>query len=327
MSRITTGNVRLDTQPLRIAAPLQEALENIRPAAEAKHIAITLDMDPLVGMVKVDASRLQQVFWNLLSNAVKFTEKGGQIGVTLRQDHGATRTTITNTGIGIAPEFLPHVFDLFRQADGEYTRQYSGLGLGLAISKQLVDLHGGAITAASDGVGCGATFTVSMPLYVPTSREIADDCSHAHSADAASPGLVVEESDGALYGLDVLVVDDEADALELFRLLLENAGATVRTVAGGREAIREFDTCPPDVLVTDLGLPGMDGYDVLRQVRARPQQDGRCVPAVAVTAYARMYDHTKSLAAGFNAHIAKPIEPTTFVAALIAVVKQSRPSI
>ena len=166
ISRITTGNVRLDTHPLRMADPLQDALENIRPAAEAKHITIELDIDPLAGVVNADAARLQQVFWNLLANAVKFSLDGGRVSVTLEQDQGAIRTTISNSGIGIAPAFLPYVFDMFRQADGGFTRQYGGLGLGLAITKQLVDLHGGTITAASDGPGCGATFTVVVPQYL-----------------------------------------------------------------------------------------------------------------------------------------------------------------
>ncbi len=326
ISRITTGNVRLDTQPLRMADPLQDALENIRPAAEAKHITIELDIDPLAGVVNADAARLQQVFWNLLTNAVKFSLDGGRVSVTLEQGQGAIRTTISNSGIGIAPAFLPYVFDMFRQADGGFTRQYGGLGLGLAITRQLVDLHGGTITAASDGPGCGATFTVVVPEYLSSSRRLTDQPRRTGSPLVA-PLRTADESGAALQGLDILVVDDETDALELFRSLLESAGATVRTVPGGREALTAFDRRRPDLLVTDLGLPGMDGYDVLRQVRARPQDDGRDVPAVAVTAYARMYDRTKSLAAGFNAHIAKPIDPTTFVGVLIAVVKHSRPSV
>jgi signal transduction histidine kinase/DNA-binding response OmpR family regulator len=317
LSRITTGKMRLDTAPLPIAVPLQEAVDSVRPAAEAKQIALQLNIDPPAGVVKADAARLQQVFWNLLSNAVKFTPEGGVVSVTVGQDDVNLRIVISDTGVGIAPAFLPCVFDLFRQADAGFSRQHGGLGLGLALCKQLVELHGGTISAASAGPGSGATFTVLLPQSAPLPR-----CQHrrADVAHTASIATAMAKSD-LLHGLDILVVDDQADALELVRQLLESAGATVRTVAGGHDALREFDTRRPDLLVTDLGLPGMDGYDVLRQVRARQGKYGGFVPAVAVTAYARQDDRAKSLAAGFNAHIAKPIDPATFVSALIAAVK------
>jgi signal transduction histidine kinase/DNA-binding response OmpR family regulator len=319
LSRITTGKMRLDTAPLPIAVPLQEAVDSVRPAAEAKQIALQLKIDPSAGVVKADAARLQQVFWNLLSNAVKFTPEGGAVSVTVDQDDGRIRTVISDTGVGIAPAFLPCVFDLFRQADGGFSRQHGGLGLGLALCKQLVELHGGTISAVSAGPGSGAAFTVLLPQSAPLLRSEhrrADEVAHTPATGNPIPKSAL------LQGCDVLVVDDQTDALELVRQLLESAGATVRTVVGGRDALREFDTRPPDLLVTDLGLPGMDGYDVLRQVRARQAKYGGFVPAVAVTAYARQDDRAKSLAAGFNAHIAKPIDPETFVSALIAAVKQ-----
>ena len=310
ISRITTGKVRLNTEALPLARPLQEAVESVKPAAAAKRITLELDIDPFAGTVNADATRLQQVFWNLLSNAVKFTEEGGRVTVTLGQDDGALKATVRDTGIGITPEFLPHVFDLFRQADGRFSRQHGGLGLGLAICKQLVELHGGTISAASHGPGRGATFTVLLPRLAlaagdVTSADVRDDAMRPASLD----------------GVDVLVVDDDEDALELFRQVLENAGAVVRTVGTGREALEEFDRRPPELLVTDLGLPGMDGYDLVRQVRTRPPARGGVVPAVAVTAYARMDDRAKSVAAGFNGHLAKPIDPETLISSLIAAAK------
>ena len=310
ISRITTGKVRLNTEALPLARPLQEAVESVKPAAAAKRIALELDIDPFAGTVNADATRLQQVFWNLLSNAVKFTEEGGRVRITLEQGDGALKATVRDSGIGIAPEFLPHVFDLFRQADGRFSRQHGGLGLGLAICKQLVELHGGTISAASNGPGCGATFTVLLPRHAPAAEDVTRD---AAGDDARQPA--------SLQGLDVLVVDDEEDALELFRQVLENAGAVVRTVRTGREALEEFDRHPPELLVTDLGLPGMDGYDLVRQVRTRPSARGGVVPAVAVTAYARMDDRAKSVAAGFNGHLSKPIDPETLISSLLAAAK------
>ena len=324
VSRITTGKMRLDISSIPIAVPLREAIDSVRPAAEAKHIALELALDFATGVVKGDPARLQQVFWNLLSNAVKFTPDGGTVRVTVGQDDGKLRTVISDNGAGIPPGFLPRVFDRFRQADGGFSRQHGGLGLGLALCKQLVELHGGTIAAASDGHGLGAAFTVLLPQDEPRFAK-SRTRSRSDGAFAASKHPIVTPT-LPLHDVDVLVVDDEPDALALVRQILESAGAIVRTVVSGVEALKEFDTHPPDVLVTDLGLPGMDGYGVLRHVRARGPQCGGIVPVIAVTAYARRDDRTKSLGAGFSAHIPKPIDPEMLVSSLVAAVDGQRAS-
>jgi PAS domain S-box-containing protein len=316
VSRITTGRVRLDLQPILLMAPLQEALESIRPAAVAKRIAVEVDADPFAGTVNGDAARLQQVFWNLLSNAVKFTPEGGRLRIELKGDDGATRVVVRDSGVGISEAFLPHVFEPFRQANPTFSREQGGLGIGLAICKQLVDLHGGTLTAASDGPGRGAVFTLRLPRPAT-----AVDQPSGSSAGLPPPG---EPPRSRLDGLDILVVDDEEDSVELLRQMLETAGASVRTATTAAEALDQFDSRRPDLLVTDLGLPQVDGFDLLREVRMRAGGGGTSVPAMAVTAYARLDDRRKTLAAGFDAHVAKPIDPEMFVAALAAIVDTGR---
>ena len=316
ISRITTGKVRLDTEPLPLARPLEEAIESVRPAVEAKRIALELDIDRSANLVKADASRLQQVFWNLLSNAVKFTGAGGSVRVTLGREQGSLRVVITDSGIGMTPEFLPYVFEPFRQEDDRSAREHGGLGLGLGICKQLVELHGGTITAASDGPGLGAVFTVRLPAYSGTARQ-----GDRRGARRATPPDQATPRAMPLRGRDVIVVDEHGDARDLFRQILENADATVRTVASAGEALAEIDRRPPDVIVIDLGLTGTDGYDLVRQIRARSQAHGRQVPALAVTGYTRLDDRVRSLAAGFDGHIAKPVDPDRFVAALVEVMR------
>ncbi|MGE3177047.1 MAG: ATP-binding protein, partial [Vicinamibacterales bacterium] len=319
ISRIASGKVRLDVEPILVVAPLYEALESVRPASQAKRIGIQVDA-PVLGPVRGDAGRLQQVFWNLLSNAVKFTAEGGRVLITVAEQDGAVRVSVQDTGIGISRDFLPYVFEPFLQADGRFSREHGGLGLGLAICKQLIELHGGTIAAWSDGPGQGARFDVHLPL--------AHRDAQASSTGAAQPALEPETpADGApqpavdrLDGVDVLLVDDEADTLELFRQALEHAGATVRAVPTAADALQQFDVRPPHVLVTDLGLPRMDGYELLRLVRERPPERGGLVPTISVTAYARLDDRRRALAAGFHAHVAKPIAPDRLVAALRAAV-------
>jgi PAS domain S-box-containing protein len=309
ISRITTGKVRLDAQPVLVVTPLREALESLKPAAEAKRIALEIETDPFVGTVNGDQTRLQQIFWNVLSNAVKFTPEGGRIVVQLDLDGSFVRVTVRDTGIGISPEFLPYLFEPFRQADGRFSREFGGLGLGLAICRQLVELHGGTIHASSAGAGHGTTLTVRLPQNTLSAIDV-ERPSFLHTASPLQ----------SLTGVDVLVVDDEEDTLELLRQIVESAGATVRTAISAEDAIHEWETRPPDLLVTDLGLPSMDGYELLRQIRARPTRKGTRTPAVAVTAYARLDDRKASLAAGFQHHISKPIDPDAFVAVLAAAV-------
>jgi CheY-like chemotaxis protein/nitrogen-specific signal transduction histidine kinase len=317
VSRITSGKMRLDPHTLTAATPLGEALESIRPAAEAKQITLALDIDPFAGSVHADGNRLQQVFWNLLSNAVKFTRHGGRIAIRLERIDRTVEISIGETAPGIAPEFLPFVFEPFRQADARFAREHGGLGLGLAISKQLIELHGGSIRARSDGLGQGATFVVTLPRKVPAD-ETRDHTGRGSDTARASASDVPP---APLAGLDVLVVDDEEDSLELLRHVLESAGAAVRVQRRGDGALAEFDRRVPGVVVTDLGLPEMDGFELLRRIRGRERAAGRQVPAIAVTAYARHADRARVLASGFAAHVAKPIDPDELVAALVAALQ------
>jgi PAS domain S-box-containing protein len=323
ISRITTGKVRLETQPVFVITPLQEALESVRPAAEAKRIKIEIEADPFTPRVNGDPNRLQQIFWNVLSNAVKFTPEDGSIAVTLDMENTFVRVTVRDTGIGIAAEFMPYVFQPFRQADRQFSRQFSGLGLGLSICKQLVELHGGKIEASSDGTDRGTTVTIRVPRHASTPMEL-DRSVTAADAEPVRPlalPLPSTARDGAmLHGIDVLVVDDELDTLELLKQILEGAGATVRTAANPADAVEQWDAREPDLLVTDLGLPTMDGYALLREVRGRSLRTGALTPAVAVTSYARLDDRAATLAAGFQQHIAKPIDPKAFLTAVAAVV-------
>jgi CheY-like chemotaxis protein/nitrogen-specific signal transduction histidine kinase len=316
ISRITRGQVRLELAPVAIAAVLREAVEGVRPAAEAKQMSVVVDIDPFAGMVSADATRMQQVFWNLLTNAVKFTGQGGSVTTTLRRVGNFVEVAVADTGAGIAPDFLPSVFEPFRQGDGSLARGHGGLGLGLAISRQLVELHGGTVTATSAGPGRGATFLVRLPAH-------ADPGSFASSSGTTlgqfSPAALADGSP-SLAGVDVLLVDDDEDTLALFRESLESAGAAVRAVTSAADALRANTDRPADLLVADLALPTMDGFELLRAIRAT----NPCIPAVAVTAYARLDDRARSLAAGFQAHVSKPIDPAAFVRTLIAAVSNAR---
>jgi PAS domain S-box-containing protein len=308
MSRITTGKFRLEPRPIAVATVLADALDSVKPAADAKTIALHVDVDAESATVNADPTRLQQVFWNLLTNAVKFTPKAGRISVALRSEAENAVITISDNGAGIPSEFLPYVFEPFRQAGAGFDRTHGGLGLGLAISRQLVELHGGIIQAASRGVGDGATFTIRLPTVIQPDVVAARTLTRVDQVDEAALHRA------SLHGVNILLVDDEPDTLTMFRSVLENAGAQVRAVANGPEAIRQLNDWQPDLLVTDLGLPGMDGYDLFRTIcLGRP---GRKIPAVAVSAFARTDDRDRVLAAGFMAHIAKPIDPLSLVKVL-----------
>jgi PAS domain S-box-containing protein len=317
MSRIISGKVRLDVQRLSMEPVLRAAVETVTPAADAKGIRIQTVLDPLAGPVSGDPNRLQQVFWNLLTNAIKFTPKGGRVQVVLERVNSHLEVSITDTGEGIRPEFLPHVFDRFRQADPSTTRRHGGLGLGLSIVKQLIELHGGTVRAKSAGAGQGSTFTVSLPLTV-VHPEYDADAMRRHpraGATAATP----DEMCVKIEGLKVLVVDDEPDARTLLRRLLEDCGAVVTTAASAKEALEHLAVERPDVLVSDIGMPGEDGYSLIRRVRALETEGSGNIPAVALTAYARSEDRTRSILAGFQMHVAKPVEPTELVAVVASL--------
>jgi signal transduction histidine kinase len=302
VSRITAGTLRLSIQQVAIAPVVEAAIEAVRPTAALKGVRVHLERAPDAGMVAGDAERLKQVFWNLLSNAIKFTPRDGEVRVALRRVGSHVEIAVRDTGQGIEPEFLPYVFDRFRQADSTSTRAFGGLGLGLAIVRHLVELHGGEARAESPGVGQGATFTVRLPL---AALDWAPDDRNGRDLQGAGPRL---------DGLRVLAVDDDADTLETMRTLLERSGAEVRAAPSAQAALAVFDTWAPDVVIADIGMPQTDGYELMRQIRARPAGEGTRVPALALTAYARVEDRLQALDAGFQMHLPKPIEPNELIA-------------
>ncbi|WP_437318105.1 PAS domain-containing protein [Sorangium sp. So ce385] len=313
MGRITSGKLRLDVQPLDLHDVVGAAVSSVAPSAEAKGIQIEKISSPAVGVTRGDPSRLQQVVWNLLSNAIKFTPEGGRVQVQVSRAGDHVEITVSDTGEGIKPEFLPHVFERFRQADASTTRRHGGLGLGLAIVKNLVELHGGAVRATSAGVGKGTTFTVELPLGV--AHAPAEGGTDGPEVDArASIDDIGELSD--LSGISVLFVDDALDTRDMVRTFVEERKARVRLAGSGEEALRLLELERPDVLVSDIGMRGMDGYELIRRVRALPQERGGDVPAVALTAYAGDEDRTRALLAGFQTHLAKPIQPTELLMAI-----------
>ena len=311
MSRIISGKVRLDVQRVDLAAVVQAAVDTLRPAAEAKGVRLQVVLDPHAGPVSGDPSRLQQVFWNLLTNAVKFTPRGGRVQVVLERVNSHLEVSVTDTGEGIAAEFLPHVFDRFRQADASTTRRHGGLGLGLAIVKQLVELHGGTVHAKSPGVGKGATFRVALPLTPLHAQDDGHERRHPKSRHDDAP----RPKTPTLAGVRVLVVDDEPDSRALVKRLLENCDATAAAAGSVNEAIAMLDGGGRfDVIVSDIGMPERDGFDLIRTIRRLPASEGGKTPAVALTAYARSDDRTRAILAGFDMHIAKPVEPSELCA-------------
>jgi PAS domain S-box-containing protein len=303
MSRIVAGKLRLSLQQTDLVPALEAAIEAIRPLATAKQIHIRAVLDPLAGPVSADAARLQQIMWNLLANSVKFTPKGGSIEVMLERVNSSAEISISDSGQGIAPDFLPHVFEQFRQEDARIVRRHGGLGLGLSIVKQIVDLHGGEVRAKSAGEGKGATFIVALPIVAAMRRSGARDFTGVtgeFSADFAS---------NVLKGVRVLVVDDDADARELVCHLLSGYEADVRTAASADEAFGLLTDFRPRVLVSDIGMPGKDGFEFIREVRGLDCPEMRAIPALALTAFARSEDRNRAMLAGFHLHIAKPIEP------------------
>jgi signal transduction histidine kinase/ActR/RegA family two-component response regulator len=318
LSRITSGKIHLDLNSVEIRRVVQSALDTVRPAADAKGIRIQTTIDPNVSTVTGDERRLQQIVWNLLTNAVKFTHRGGHVQLTLHRVTSHLQVIVSDTGQGIAPEVLPHVFERFRQADSSSTRSHGGLGLGLALVKHLVELHGGTVVADSPGTGHGATFVVTLPLVgasVPVDMAV--------PPPPTAPALDTPSHLVRLDGVNVLVVDDDRDSLALTDAILQAAGANVRTSISATEALSQFQRWRPDVLVSDIEMPGEDGYSLARKVRAQPADRGGLTPAIALTAYGRPQDRERCLAAGFNTHVAKPVDPGELTAIIASVVGQA----
>jgi signal transduction histidine kinase len=313
LSRISTGKMRLEIGIVEMPKVLQGALDAVRPAADAKSIRIQTTLDSGANRIAGDAARLQQVVWNLLMNAVKFTPAGGRVDLRLERDGSQVRVVVSDTGQGIAPDMLPHLFERFRQADSSSTRSHGGLGLGLALVKHLVELHGGTVAAASHGLGQGATFTVMVPATVPDLK--------GAPAKEASRDTIVETHQRIvrLDGLRVLVADDDGDALVLATAILTGAGATVRTAASAAAALALLRDWRPDVLVSDIEMPGEDGYSLIHKVRDLPTGEGGDTPAIALTAYGRSQDRLRALASGFNMHVPKPVDPGELTALIADV--------
>jgi PAS domain S-box-containing protein len=302
LSRIMSGRFRLDVQQISLVDIVRGVLDSIEPAAQTKGVRLESVLDPQSVIVSGDPARLQQVFWNLLSNAVKFTPKGGRVQVLLQRVNSHIEFSVTDTGIGIPAHFLPHVFERFTQKDSSTHREYGGLGLGLAISKQLIDLHGGSIQAKSMGEGQGATFVVHLPLIILPKERDPSARVHPTAGELSEPVPVPK-----LDGVRVLLVDDEGDARELIQRVLENQGASVTVVGSGEEALRLLETSQPDVLISDIGMPVMDGYQFMKRMRAG-EPGNRRIPALALTAFARPDDRKHAILAGYQAHLAKPFD-------------------
>ena len=321
VSRIVAGTLRLAPQPIDLVAVTAAALDVVRPLAAAKNVHLAFEPASDNRPISGDAGRIQQVVWNLLANAVKFTPEGGRVDVFVEPSQGHMELRVVDTGQGLSPDFLPHVFERFRQADAATTRRHTGLGLGLALVRQLVELHGGTVEAASPGEGRGATFTVRLPLLpVAHAGDMGGTAERRIAASATSP----RPRGPRLDALRILVVDDSADGRALTSLLLTQAGARVTAVASVRDALHALSAERPDVLVSDIGLPDEDGYALIRQIRRHEADHGGFLPAVALTGYARAEDRARVLATGFQAHVAKPVEPIELTAAIALVTNPRR---
>jgi signal transduction histidine kinase/ActR/RegA family two-component response regulator len=323
VSRIVAGTLHLVPQPVDLIAVAQAAMDAVGPLAVAKNVQLEFSPIPAaVETVSGDAVRLEQVLWNLLANAIKFTPAGGRVALSIQPSKDHIEVRIVDTGQGIGADFLPHVFERFRQADGATTRRHSGLGLGLAIVRQLVELHGGTVDAASEGAERGATFTVRLPIAAGEAQgaRAAEPRERRIAAATASP----EPRLPRLDQVRVLIVDDSADGRALTLLLLTQAGATVKAVASVRAALQTLEVERPDVLVSDIGLPDQDGYGLIRQIRQDEAEHGGFLPAVALTGYARAEDRSRILASGFQAHVPKPVDPVELMAAIAGIMHQLR---
>jgi PAS domain S-box-containing protein len=321
VSRIISGKFRLSKEPVQIARVIEAALDTVRPTAEAKGVSLNLSLCPEVGLVSGDEARLQQVVWNLLANAVKFTPRYGQVQVELQRSSSHIEIVVKDTGQGIAPDFLPYVFDRFRQADGSNTRSHGGLGLGLAIVRHITELHGGSVAAHSAGQGLGASFTIRLPLLLipasPADRQSKQTEGFAEGVLSFKPSRSLEE-------VKVLVVDDDPETLHLLRAVLSECGAQVKTATSAEEGFAEVLAWRPQVIVSDIGMPEVSGYEFMKQVKSWAMETGTWIPSVALTAYARTEDRMKALDSGFQIHVPKPVEPAELITVISSLIK--RPS-
>jgi PAS domain S-box-containing protein len=311
ISRIVSGKLQVEFRRVDLASIVADAIETVQQDATFKGIEIRRDLDGDLGPIAGDPSRLQQAVWNLLSNAIKFTPSGGRVAVALRRCNHHAEITVTDTGVGIRPEVLPHVFDRFHQADRSITRRFGGLGLGLSIVKHLVELHGGDVSADSAGDGQGARFTIRLPASAAPPHEV-----------AVPAGIALWDTfePVSLDGIRILVVEDEPDTREFLKRLLESNGAAVVLAGSATEALTAFENAPPEVLISDIGLPDVDGYDLMRLIRKKNVKCGGAVPAVALTAYARSEDRTRALRAGYQAYVVKPVESNELLATIASFV-------
>ncbi len=320
MSSIVTGKMRINARPVDLSAIVRAAVSTLQLAAAAKGITVSLSQNGTGDCVSGDPDRLQQIVWNLIANAIKFTPQGGNVAVQLTAVASQLELKVSDNGIGISPEFLPHVFERFRQADSSTTRTHGGLGLGLAIVRHLVELHGGTVLAASDGVGKGSTFTVLVPTTGEQSVPEANQLTSTSSKQKHTEVVAIEPPN--LSGVRVLLVDDEPDTLEILRIVLSEFGAQVRGELSTAGALKTFLEWKPDVLVSDLGMPNEDGYALIERVRSLTPEQGRDVPAAALTAHVRDEDKTLALAKGYQAHIKKPVDPVTLASAVATLAKK-----
>jgi PAS domain S-box-containing protein len=324
MSRIIAGKIRLDVQAVDVGAVTRAAVDAVRPAADAKRIRLQLIGDPTIKEIHGDPNRLQQVVYNLLTNAIKFTPKDGKVQVVCQRINSHIEISVSDTGIGIKPEFAPFLFERFRQQDASIARRFTGLGLGLAIVKQLVELHGGKVQAASEGEGKGSTFTIHLPVAIALPPALPEDASrreHPRASDAAGAASDDAAVSTDLSGLRILVVDDEPDARELLRRMLTAASANVFIASSAEQALEQLMTHRPHILISDIGMPIEDGYALIRRVRGLPSSLGGATPAIALTAFARSEDRTRAMYAGYNLHLAKPIEPAELIAGVLAAAR------
>jgi signal transduction histidine kinase len=322
VSRIITGKIRLHVSPIEIAPAVEAAIDSLRPTADARGVDLLTMLDTESNQVLGDTSRLQQIVWNLLSNAIKFSPEGGRVQIVLqRMDINHIEIVVSDTGQGISKEFLPYVFERFRQADSSTTRKYGGLGLGLAIVRHLVELHGGSVSAESPGEGLGATFTVKLPLAVIREKESEADQPQKAIFPESVVGGIPAEFVWELDGVQVLIVDDDIDARELLTAILQQYGAEVRGVGSTPEGIEMLKNWRPDVLVSDIGMPGRDGYELIREVRTLGSENGGDIPAIALTGYARSEDRVKALNCGFQKHVTKPVEPEYLAATIAGLIR------
>jgi signal transduction histidine kinase/CheY-like chemotaxis protein len=320
VSRIITGKLRLDVRPVELISIIEAALDSVRQAIEAKTIELDIEFGTESDVVRGDPDRLQQVVWNLLSNAIKFTSKGGSIGVKLERHGSDVQIKVSDTGQGISPEFLPHVFERFRQEDGSTTRAHGGLGLGLAVVRHLVEQHGGTVSVESAGEQLGSTFTVNLPIIAVNERaEEAESKANQVSVQAQLNG-------SELKGVRVLLVDDQPDARELLSLVLTHAGAEATAAASSAMALEMIARHRFDVLVSDIGMPDEDGFMLISRIRSLSKEEGGGIPAIALTAYATDEDRQRVLAAGFREHLPKPVEPAELIAIVAALTGRTKSS-